>query len=109
MCPRNMTILLLVVLGLFVLLPALGMSMGGFGMMGPGLWGGPGVGLVLLSVLAVAIVLLVQRRDIDLGRLFGDHSSKGPLDIVKERYARGEITREQYEQLRKDLEDPARS
>jgi hypothetical protein len=27
-----------------------------------------------------------------------------PLDILKRRYASGEITREQYEQMRKDLE-----
>lgn len=26
-----------------------------------------------------------------------------PLDVAKERYARGEITREAYEQLKKDL------
>jgi len=30
-------------------------------------------------------------------------SSNKLLEIVKERYARGEITREQFEQLRKDL------
>lgn len=27
-----------------------------------------------------------------------------PLDIVKKRYAKGEITREQYEQMKKDIE-----
>jgi putative membrane protein len=26
------------------------------------------------------------------------------MEILKERYARGEITREQYEQMRRDLE-----
>lgn len=31
-------------------------------------------------------------------------SGKRPLDILKERYARGEIDREQYEQMRRDLE-----
>ena len=31
-------------------------------------------------------------------------SSKSPLDVLKERYARGEINREQYEQMRRDLE-----
>jgi putative membrane protein len=33
----------------------------------------------------------------------GGGAGKGPLDIVKERYARGEITRDQYEQMRRDL------
>jgi putative membrane protein len=30
--------------------------------------------------------------------------TRTPLQIAQERYARGEITREQYEQLRSDLE-----
>jgi putative membrane protein len=37
---------------------------------------------------------------------FGGHdhrSGESPLEIAKRRYARGEITKEQYEQLRHDL------
>ena len=31
-------------------------------------------------------------------------SKQTPLELLKERYARGEITREQYDQMRLDLE-----
>jgi len=33
----------------------------------------------------------------------GAPSGNRALDILKERYARGEITKEQYDQMRKDL------
>lgn len=41
-------------------------------------------------------------------RLAGDSRGRsstrqGPLDIAKERYARGEISKEEFEQLKKDL------
>ncbi len=31
-------------------------------------------------------------------------SERRPLDVLKERYARGEISREEYEGMRRDLE-----
>jgi putative membrane protein len=33
----------------------------------------------------------------------GRINNASPLDIAKERYAKGEITKEQYEQIKKDL------
>ena len=33
----------------------------------------------------------------------GSTSKRDPLDIARERYARGNITREEFEQLKKDL------
>ena len=32
-----------------------------------------------------------------------NHNEENPLDILKKRYARGELTRDQYEQMRNDL------
>lgn len=32
------------------------------------------------------------------------HGSANPLDLLKQRYAGGQITREQFEQAKKDLE-----
>lgn len=33
-----------------------------------------------------------------------DQTSQTPLELLKARYARGEISREEYEQMRRDLE-----
>jgi putative membrane protein len=33
----------------------------------------------------------------------GPNSKSSPLDIAKERYAKGELTKEEYEQLKRDL------
>ena len=88
----------------------MGPGFAGQGPLGPGMmqgrwwmWGlGMGLGglamLLLWGVLIVGLVLLA--RAVGLGR--GPHSTL--LDVLKRRYAAGQITREQYEQIRKDLE-----
>ena len=52
--------------------------------------------LIILGIVALARWLLSSSP----GRSAGTR----PLDVLKERYARGELTREQYEQMRRDIE-----
>lgn len=122
MSGRDIGIIVLVVIGVLVLLPLLGGlgMMGGGGMMGPGTmgpgmmgpwggrWGAWGSGMHPLGVLfwvliLVGIVLVISsvvRRD-SLGTPIG--RSEAPLDILKRRLASGEISREEYEALKKEL------
>jgi putative membrane protein len=58
-------------------------------------WGG----IIALAVWAVSRLTGDREKGRDQRRLEGP----SPLDIAKERYARGEITREQFEQFRHDL------
>ena len=77
------------------------------GMMGPWMMGGLGIGGVLLGVLVLVFVIggsvwLVQ----SLARGSSGSSlpaSETPLEIIKRRYASGEITKEQFEAMRRDL------
>jgi len=57
-------------------------------------WGGWGWG---------SGVVALAKRLFSVGNHDGD-AGKRPLDTLKERYARGEITREQYQQKWRDLE-----
>ena len=103
---RELTTVLLVILGVIVLLPVLAMSIWGFGMMGPGMmghgaWGGgwsAGFGPLILLILVAGIVLVV------LGFTRREPRPEAPLEVLKRRLARGEITREQYEELRQALQ-----
>ncbi len=75
--------------------------------MGPGQQHGymmnmPFGGLIMIMVLVAIVVFIVL---ILKGVLKGDPSSQSPEDIIKRRYASGEINKEEYDQLKKDLSD----
>ena len=58
--------------------------------------------LILILITAVVIYLIVNRSK-NTGK-FEDPSTQRPEDILKRRYARGEITKEEFENLKKDIE-----
>jgi len=103
MTARDLTVVLAVLLGALVALPALGMLFMGPGLMGPmmgpgmmgrGGWGGGVWGLALLLVAVIAIVVLLSKR----------HPADDPLAALKQRLAKGEITKEQYVDLKSTLQ-----
>jgi putative membrane protein len=55
--------------------------------------------IALVLILAYALGWLPQRRDQGAGRPRG----RDAAEILRERYARGEIDREQFERMREDL------
>lgn len=68
-------------------------------------FGGLLMWLVFLGLIVLAVwVVLRMARSAGQGGLSGQPPAETPLEILKKRYARGEITREQYEAIRKDLE-----
>ena len=69
-------------------------------MMGYG-YGGKFMGLILLVFVAVGIYFLLQIK-----KSKGSDSStiETPLDILRKRYANGEIEKEEFVQRKKDLE-----
>ncbi|HXF82032.1 MAG TPA: SHOCT domain-containing protein [bacterium] len=104
MSGRELSIVLLVLLGAVILLPALWMTVGVGGMMGPmhmgGWYGRPwgwGWGGLLVLALVVVGAILIARGLLDRG------GSDEALAILRQRLARGEITPEQYEELKRTL------
>ena len=72
---------------------------GGWGMG----WGALVMGIICIGIIGLAIWGIVR-----LTRHGGCCSTattitRTPLDIAKERYAKGEITKEQFDQIKKDL------
>jgi putative membrane protein len=80
--------------------------MDGYGFGGLGLWGGL-IGLLFNIAIIVAIIWLIvwAVRRFTSGPSQRNHSpaNVSPRDIVQARYARGELTRDQYQQMMKDL------
>jgi putative membrane protein len=77
--------------------------MGGYGWEGGWGWGGM-IGMSLFWILiVVAIVALVRGMWGGGGASSGGQQERAALDILKERYARGEIEREEFELKKRDL------
>lgn len=62
-----------------------------------------GVGLIFTLIAVAAIAYALGWRPQAQNNQPLQTSSKLPLDIVKERYAGGEISKEEYEQIRHEL------
>lgn len=64
-------------------------------------WGGPIFWIFILIVLAVLIVVLLNR-----GRAKPERGElqETAMDILKKRYARGEISKDEFEQIKKEIE-----
>ena len=84
---------------------------GYYGQQRPGGWGpmmhyGFGYGgifmwIIFLIVIGLLIYFIVQAQKT---KDQTPTQNESPLDILKRRYAKGEITREEYEKMKKDLE-----
>jgi putative membrane protein len=72
--------------------------MHGFGGMGFGMGWGWIIGLIVI----IAIIWLIV-KSVNAGSNDQPIRNKSALDILKERYARGEIDKEEFERRKKDL------
>ena len=101
-----------VVLAILLILPVVwggfsGWRGGGWGMMGPGMMGGFGWGwMPLLMIVFWGLVIwgIVAAVRSASGRRCDDMStSESALEVLKRRYAQGEIKKKEYEEKKRDL------
>jgi putative membrane protein len=66
-------------------------------------WGGMFMGLFFLLFVGLIIYLMVNSvRTTKPGTILKEETS---LDLLKKRYAKGEINQEEYNKIKKDLQD----
>lgn len=56
--------------------------------------------ILLLIVIAIAVYLVIESQ-----KSKTDSDKDSPLEILKKRFARGEITKEQFEEMKRKLEE----
>lgn len=71
-------------------------------MMGYGGYGGIFM-LIILIVIAVVIIFIVTNRSKTTGNS-KNTTGESPTEILKKRYAKGEITKEEFDRLKKEIE-----
>jgi putative membrane protein len=66
---------------------------------GMGAWGWWWMILVWVIIIVAAIFIIKSI----IGKGTGSRQHETPLDVLKRRYAAGEITKEQFDQMKKDI------
>lgn len=109
----GVVVLVILVIGAGLLAPfdwGRGYGYGWGGMMGPWMMGGWGFpflgGIVMLlfwGLVIAGIVWLVQSLSRGAGPGISAPPAESPLEILKRRYAKGEISKEQFEEMKRDL------
>ncbi len=110
----GVVVLLILAVGATLFLPFVARNLGlGLGFARPGLLGGFGLGFLVLRglgsllfwVLLIAGIFLLFRTVTVSPSTSGTAvvASETPLDILKRRYANGEISKEQYEEMNSTL------
>jgi putative membrane protein len=103
---------LLLLGGIFFAWPAIAFAnsdgwghMGNWGHMMNFWWGGAFMWIVFLIVIVVVVYFVLQStRPRSYDSSFRETPRETSIDILKRRYARGEISKEEFEQMKKDLE-----
>ena len=80
----------------------------GYGMMGPGMMGGYGsmflVPIIIIVVIGIVVWAVVAATQKSSGSNDAtSYKAETPLDVLKRRYAQGEIDKEEYETKKRDL------
>lgn len=110
---KTFIIVVIILLALSILPMIFGWGMMGGGMMGPGYGGGRmgfGIGWVLMWIIGLVIFAAFVAGVVWLvsyvarsGTGPAARQEETPLDILKKRYARGEINKQEFEEKKKDL------
>ena len=102
-----------IIVALLIVLPLVfglisGGQYGGWGMMGPGMMGGfgwwwfmPIFFILFWGLIIWGIVALV--RGLSVSRGSDSPTADSALEVLKKRYARGDISKEEYEEKKHDL------
>ncbi len=61
--------------------------------------------VIIAAVVIIALVLILNRTGGTRQNKFEVNQGDTPMDILKKRYALGEITKEEFEEMKKELEE----
>ncbi|MCG2712148.1 MAG: SHOCT domain-containing protein [Candidatus Omnitrophica bacterium] len=74
---------------------------GGYRMMD---FGSGGMFMWIVSIILIVAVFYAITQNAK-SKVSGRESQEKPMDLLKKRYARGEITKDEFDKIKKDLEE----